>query len=51
MLHTNVEELVWKPLGLEVLESENGIPYTDCDPQDWGFHMTLTSRNLDKIID
>ncbi len=30
-----VEEFVWKPLGLEVLGSENGISYTTYNPQDW----------------
>jgi hypothetical protein len=26
----NRKKLVWKPLGLEVLGSENGIPHTTC---------------------
>ncbi len=32
ILHTNVEELVWKPPGLEALESENGVPHNRATP-------------------
>ncbi len=50
ILHINVEELVWKPAGQEVLGSENGVHYTTSDLQDCVPYVTLTLQNLDMII-
>ncbi|TRX93580.1 hypothetical protein FHL15_005552 [Xylaria flabelliformis] len=49
-LHIRVEEFVWKPPGLEVLGSGNGIPHTTCNPLTGVLHMTIIPRNVDKVI-
>ncbi|KAI1203355.1 heterokaryon incompatibility protein-domain-containing protein [Nemania serpens] len=45
ILHTNVEVLVWKPPGLEVLASKMGVPHATSTM----LTFPLTPSNLDKI--
>ncbi|KAK5630219.1 hypothetical protein RRF57_005934 [Xylaria bambusicola] len=47
ILRTNVEVLVWKPPGLDVLASENGISYTTTPaPVGEDLHPTKSRQDL-----
>ena len=48
-VRTNVEALVWKPRGLEVLTAEHGFPHTTLSPQ--GSDLQITFRSTYRMIE